>query len=310
MINTWRDLWGMGDYAFIFAQLAPVPGAQMGWPQFGSNWPGLRLQQAGALPAPGSVVDTSGMAVITDLGDTLGPPHPKNKTEVGRRLALQALHVAYAYQSLDNTSASSSSSSLGAGVGGIPPGAALVQLPYDGFADGPLLQNASLSAASSEITLLFHNAEAMALRPTHGCGQGHNASSGGGCCEYGRTFEVSSAAAGHADSLWLGVAPHDVSVTTEGGVGRVVLRLPSSDRDSAAASLVKRVRSNHGMYPQCVLMNANLLVASPFLVNISSAAPRLLSSTASEQPDPQRAPAPPPTKGVALTPPMGFNSWK
>jgi hypothetical protein len=169
MINTWRDLWGMGDYAFIFAQLAPVPGARMGWPQFGGNWPGLRLQQAGALPAPGSVVDTSGMAVITDLGDTLGPPHPKNKTEVGRRLALQALHVAYAYQSLGNASASSSGLSVDAGVGGIPPGAALAQLPYDGFADGPLLQNASLT--SGGVTLLFHNAEGMALRPTHGCGQ-------------------------------------------------------------------------------------------------------------------------------------------
>ena len=60
----------------------------MGFPQFGGNWPALRLQQARALPAPGSVVDTSGMAVITDLGDTIAPPHPKNKTEVGRRLAL------------------------------------------------------------------------------------------------------------------------------------------------------------------------------------------------------------------------------
>eukprot|EP01046_Picozoa_sp_COSAG06_P005943 COSAG06_NODE_271_length_18677_cov_157.113360_14_plen_120_part_00 len=89
MINTWRDLWGMGDFAFIFAQLAPVPGAAMS-PQhavFGSNWPALRLQQAAALPAPGSAVDTSGMAVITDLGDTMGPPHPKNKTEVGRYVA-------------------------------------------------------------------------------------------------------------------------------------------------------------------------------------------------------------------------------
>ena len=92
-------------------------------------------------------------------------------------------------------------------------------------------------------------------------------------------------------------------------MGRVVLRLPSSYGDgTAAAGQARRVRSNHGMYPQCVLANAKQLVASPFLVNISGAAPPLLS--ASEEPDTQHAPAPPPAKGVALTPPMGFNSWK
>eukprot|EP01052_Picozoa_sp_SAG31_P048442 SAG31_NODE_10137_length_1179_cov_0.805556_2_plen_103_part_00 len=71
MINSWRDLWGMGDFAFIFAQLAPVPGAQMHSPQFGSNWPALRLEQAVALPGPGSKVDTTGMAVLSDLGDAI-----------------------------------------------------------------------------------------------------------------------------------------------------------------------------------------------------------------------------------------------
>ena len=53
-------------------------------------------------------------------------------------------------------------------------------------------------------------------------------------------------------------------------MGRVVLRLPSSYGDgTAAAGQARRVRSNHGMYPQCVLANAKQLVASPFLVNIS-----------------------------------------
>ena len=66
MINTWRDAWGMGDFAFIFAQLAPVA--------HGSDFPDLRLQQALALPTPGGEVDTSGMAVLIDIGDKV---HPK-----------------------------------------------------------------------------------------------------------------------------------------------------------------------------------------------------------------------------------------
>jgi hypothetical protein len=84
MINSWRDLWGMGDFSFIYTQLAPVPAWQMNFSKWGSsgpsggNWPEMRLAQAEALPSPGSTVDTSGMAVITDLGDTEGPPHPKN----------------------------------------------------------------------------------------------------------------------------------------------------------------------------------------------------------------------------------------
>jgi hypothetical protein len=48
-------LWGMGDFSFIFAQLAPVPGPDMsgGGHNFGHNWPALRLQQADVLPRPG-----------------------------------------------------------------------------------------------------------------------------------------------------------------------------------------------------------------------------------------------------------------
>jgi len=87
MINNWRDLWGQGDYAFLYVQLAPVPGPQMGRSTWsgnssgpsGGNWPELRLQQAAVRPAPGSPVDTTGMAVTIDIGDTIGPPHPLNK---------------------------------------------------------------------------------------------------------------------------------------------------------------------------------------------------------------------------------------
>jgi hypothetical protein len=261
MINTWRDLWGMGDFAFIFAQLAPVPGAAMS-PQhavFGSNWPALRLQQAAALPAPGSAVDTSGMAVITDLGDTIGPPHPKNKTEVGRRMALQALHVAYAYQSLGNTSSTkddqhqhqhrNAEEGLPGEVEVLPPGAAKVQLPYDGFADGPLLLNVTRTSGT-ELTLTYTNAVGLSFKPTYECGVGGY--NGSGCCEYDRNRETSTASEGDDDSLWTGVPASKIKLIAppqgQEGTGRVVLTV-------ADATGVKRLRSNSQMYPQCVLTN-------------------------------------------------------
>lgn len=39
------------------------------------------------------------MAVIIDLGESDHRIHPRNKTEVGRRMALQFLHVALGMQS-------------------------------------------------------------------------------------------------------------------------------------------------------------------------------------------------------------------
>ena len=292
MINTWRDLWGMGDFAFIFAQLAPVPGAKMS-PQlgFGSNWPALRLQQAAALPAPGSAVDTTGMAVITDLGDTLGPPHPKNKTEVGRRLALQALHVAYAYQSLGNASADGESATAAA----LPPGAPRAQLPYDGFADGPILLNATRSG-NMELTLTFSNAEGLALKPAYACGVGGYNGTGGGCCQYERNWETSTMVSGDGDNVWSGVPADRIKLLppqSPGATGQLVLTVQGAES-------VKRVRSNFQMYPQCVLTNSRQLVAAPLLVNVTA------SSGSIEQ---QRGRASPPPKGVSLTPPMGFNSW-
>jgi len=54
-----------------------------------SHWAELREAQATALSVPGT-----GLAVTIDIGDTFDI-HPRNKQEVGRRLALQALAGAY-----------------------------------------------------------------------------------------------------------------------------------------------------------------------------------------------------------------------
>jgi sialate O-acetylesterase len=84
MIRDWRRVWGEGDFPFLFVQLAnygitpPIP-----------SWPALREAQAMALALP-----QTGMAVTIDIGDG-GDIHPKNKQEVGYRLALAAEGIAY-----------------------------------------------------------------------------------------------------------------------------------------------------------------------------------------------------------------------
>lgn len=88
MINSWRDLWGIGDFAFVFAQLAPYDTAD--------NVTAIRMAQFDAMAREGGFMDTTGMTSQIDLGD-LGSPfgsvHSRNKTEAGRRTALQLQHV-------------------------------------------------------------------------------------------------------------------------------------------------------------------------------------------------------------------------
>ena len=87
MIRDWRTAWGEGDFPFYFVQLAnwqPIrdqPGD--------SEWAELREAQTMTLKEP-----QTGMAVIIDIGET-NDIHPKNKTDVGHRLALWALANTY-----------------------------------------------------------------------------------------------------------------------------------------------------------------------------------------------------------------------
>ena len=87
MIKNWREDWGQGDFSFLFVQLAnfmatkPEPGD--------SAWAELREAQLMTLDLP-----NTGMAVIIDIGEA-DNIHPKNKQDVGKRLALWALAKNY-----------------------------------------------------------------------------------------------------------------------------------------------------------------------------------------------------------------------
>ncbi|MEO6818498.1 MAG: sialate O-acetylesterase [Ginsengibacter sp.] len=87
MIKDWRVQFKQGDFPFLFVQLANYMQESKS-PQE-SDWAELRDAQKSALQLP-----NTGMALAIDIGNA-DNIHPKNKMEVGKRLGLAALKVAY-----------------------------------------------------------------------------------------------------------------------------------------------------------------------------------------------------------------------
>jgi sialate O-acetylesterase len=81
LVRNWRALWAEGDFPFYIVQLAGQDAD--------SNNPLVREAQATILKLP-----NTGMAVTTDIGERKNV-HPKNKQDVGDRLARIALAKAY-----------------------------------------------------------------------------------------------------------------------------------------------------------------------------------------------------------------------
>ena len=86
-INDWRAHFKQGDLPFLFVQLANY--MEEAETPCESDWAELRDAQSSALRLP-----NTGMATIIDIGEA-NDIHPKNKIEVGKRLGLAALKVAY-----------------------------------------------------------------------------------------------------------------------------------------------------------------------------------------------------------------------
>lgn len=87
MIEDWRVRWGMDYFPFLFVQLANF----MDIPEEPQEdaWAELREAQFMALRLP-----NTGMAVTMDIGEMFDI-HPRNKQDVGHRLALAAKKIAY-----------------------------------------------------------------------------------------------------------------------------------------------------------------------------------------------------------------------
>jgi sialate O-acetylesterase len=87
MIRDWRNGWRQGDLPFLFVQLANYLPAVAEPSE--SGWAMLRESQSAALAVP-----KTAQVVAIDIG-AADDIHPRNKQEVGRRLALAARKIAY-----------------------------------------------------------------------------------------------------------------------------------------------------------------------------------------------------------------------
>jgi sialate O-acetylesterase len=88
MITDWRKRWNVGAFPFLWVQLANYMAVDT-VPNPNSAWAMLRESQTATLALPNTA-----QAVIIDIGET-NDIHPKNKQDVGKRLALAARKVAY-----------------------------------------------------------------------------------------------------------------------------------------------------------------------------------------------------------------------
>ncbi len=92
LVGGWRRLWGEGNFPFYYVQIAPFK-------YHSGN--AKRVPYADALPEFWEAqtralrIKNTGMIVTTDLVDDLKDIHPRNKLDVGRRLAFLALNKTY-----------------------------------------------------------------------------------------------------------------------------------------------------------------------------------------------------------------------
>ena len=91
LIGGWRQVWGQGDFPFYYVQLAPYSQTPL---YSDDQLPKIWEAQTASLSIP-----NTGMAVTTDITD-LNDIHPKNKQDVGKRLALWALARDYGFKDI------------------------------------------------------------------------------------------------------------------------------------------------------------------------------------------------------------------
>lgn len=83
MIQNWRNRWGQGDFPFYYVQIAP-------W-AYGDSYFSQALREAQMMTLS---LPNTGMAVTMDIGEEKDI-HPRNKHDVGDRLARWALNKTY-----------------------------------------------------------------------------------------------------------------------------------------------------------------------------------------------------------------------
>lgn len=87
LIGSWRSIWQQGDFPFYYVQLAPM--------KQGQHYKDDELPKLWEAQTQSLEIKNTGMAVTVDIVDDLWDIHPKNKQDVGKRLALWALAKTY-----------------------------------------------------------------------------------------------------------------------------------------------------------------------------------------------------------------------
>ncbi len=87
MVELWRKEWGLGELPFYFVEIAPY--------NYGPGEPGAYLREAQYRAQ--AIIANSGMISTNDLVEPYeaGNIHPRNKTDVGKRLSYLALADTY-----------------------------------------------------------------------------------------------------------------------------------------------------------------------------------------------------------------------
>ena len=93
LVGGWRKVWGQGNFPFFYVQIAPF--------RYFSDPKNVRVKNPNALPefweaqSAALAIKNTGMIVTTDITDDVKDIHPRNKLDVGKRLALVALAKTY-----------------------------------------------------------------------------------------------------------------------------------------------------------------------------------------------------------------------
>ncbi len=96
MVEDWRQRWGIGNFPFYYAQIAPFPYGGNDVVSLNKNSAYLREIQLQCL----DLIPNSGIAITMDIG-TENAIHPPKKKEVADRLLYNALNQTYGYKTIN-----------------------------------------------------------------------------------------------------------------------------------------------------------------------------------------------------------------
>ncbi|MFT5640118.1 MAG: sialate O-acetylesterase [Cyclobacteriaceae bacterium] len=99
MVSDWRQRWGIGNFPFYFAQIAPFTYQNNQAISSEQNSAYMRQAQQDCV----DLIPNSGIAITTDLGNPLFI-HPPRKKEVANRLLYNALNQTYGIKAIDGKS--------------------------------------------------------------------------------------------------------------------------------------------------------------------------------------------------------------